>query len=229
MNREGRNVAKAKPAESTGGQRDGDRPSLREEQKRLTRRKLVDAAKAVFHRKGYTDTTIDDIVEEAGASRGTYYLYFHNKADVLVELIDEYTEDAYTLLDDLAEIRDPTIDDLRHWLDSFVDHYGTHRLTIRAWIEAESNESTLHAQTDRNLNRFLDVLTDHVVAIRRDRFGEAAADAGDARTRAVLMVVQLERFCYFWLIRGWKVDRKTALSTMAELWHAAIFSDTSKR
>ena len=45
--------------------------TLREAQKQLTLEKLIDAARGVFHAKGYNAATIDDIVDSAGASRGT--------------------------------------------------------------------------------------------------------------------------------------------------------------
>lgn len=201
------------------------RVSLREEQKRLTRRKLIDAAREVFAEKGYADATIDDVVENAGASRGTYYLYFRNKTEVLGELIEGYTEKANEHLAALADIDEPSVDDLREWLAGFVDLYGDYRMIIRAWIQAESNEPELHEVTDRNLNRFLDVLIERLTDIRSRRDKEKV-NPKEIRVRAVLMLVQVERFCYFWHIRGWKIDRAVALSTMAELWHHAMYGDT---
>src|SRR3990172_3468124 len=50
---------------------------------------LLDAARAVFAKKGYHDTAVSDIVERAGVAKGTFYLYFKDKESVLMELIDE--------------------------------------------------------------------------------------------------------------------------------------------
>src|SRR5256885_17134915 len=58
--------------------------TLRDEQKRLTRRRLIDGALPAFERKGYAATTIDDIVAEANASRATFYLHFKSKSDVVL-------------------------------------------------------------------------------------------------------------------------------------------------
>jgi AcrR family transcriptional regulator len=44
---------------------------------------LVDAAIAVFVEKGVEATTVDDIVRRAGAAKGTFYLYFRTKDDVI--------------------------------------------------------------------------------------------------------------------------------------------------
>src|SRR5439155_21837138 len=61
-------------------------PSLREGQKILTRRLLLEAAQDVFGQRGYGATTIDDIVKVAGASRATFYLHFAGKAEVMAAI-----------------------------------------------------------------------------------------------------------------------------------------------
>src|SRR5678816_2464768 len=62
--------------------------SPRDEQKRLTRRRLIEGALAAFEQKGYAATTIDDIVAEANASRATFYLHFKSKADVVLVMTE---------------------------------------------------------------------------------------------------------------------------------------------
>src|SRR4051812_6969422 len=46
---------------------------------RVTRSKLLDAGASVFASKGYHETRVDDIVDAAGTSHGTFYRYFDNK------------------------------------------------------------------------------------------------------------------------------------------------------
>jgi TetR/AcrR family acrAB operon transcriptional repressor len=48
---------------------------------------LLNAAAAVIIRQGYDKTTMSDIADEAGVSRGTVYLYFQGKEDLLEALI----------------------------------------------------------------------------------------------------------------------------------------------
>ncbi|MDX2052360.1 MAG: TetR/AcrR family transcriptional regulator [Polyangiaceae bacterium] len=54
------------------------------------RQQILKAARDVFVKRGYHQTTIDDIVAEAGVARGTYYLYFEDKRAVLADLIDRF-------------------------------------------------------------------------------------------------------------------------------------------
>ncbi|TFH41071.1 MAG: TetR/AcrR family transcriptional regulator [Chrysiogenales bacterium] len=51
---------------------------------------ILEYAKRLFSRKGYYDTQISDIVDEAKIARGTVYQYFKNKDDIFITLIRNY-------------------------------------------------------------------------------------------------------------------------------------------
>jgi TetR/AcrR family fatty acid metabolism transcriptional regulator len=48
---------------------------------------ILDAARAVFGRKGFNDTTVDEIAEQAGLAKGTVYLYYKSKQDLYFEAL----------------------------------------------------------------------------------------------------------------------------------------------
>jgi AcrR family transcriptional regulator len=54
-----------------------------------TREKLVSAAMELFAKKGFDKTTVDEIVARAGVAKGTFYLYFKSKDDLIKELAFE--------------------------------------------------------------------------------------------------------------------------------------------
>ncbi len=49
------------------------------------RAQIIQAALACFTRKGYNNTTMDDIVNESGLSKGSLYWYFKSKDDLFAE------------------------------------------------------------------------------------------------------------------------------------------------
>lgn len=55
---------------------------------RATRALLLDAAVKVIGRKGYTGATVDEIVEEAGVSKGLAYYHFKSKAEMASSILD---------------------------------------------------------------------------------------------------------------------------------------------
>ena len=61
----------------------------RSESKALTRERLLKAAREVFIRQGFHATTVDQIAEEAGYSKGAVYSQFASKVDVFLALYEE--------------------------------------------------------------------------------------------------------------------------------------------
>lgn len=64
------------------------RPSLRDEQKALTRRRLLDAAEAVFAQRGFHGASVEEIAREAGATTGALYSNFAGKEDLFLGLFE---------------------------------------------------------------------------------------------------------------------------------------------
>src|SRR3984957_20634657 len=70
-------------------------------QGRRTMRKLLDAAMIAFDKRGYHATRVNDVVDIAKTSHGTFYLYFSNKEDLLRALVAEVANESQSLNDTL--------------------------------------------------------------------------------------------------------------------------------
>ena len=69
--------------------------SERRKREKLKRREeILDAAETIFFSKGISESTMDQVAEEAELSKGTLYLYFKNKEDLYFGI----TERALNLL-----------------------------------------------------------------------------------------------------------------------------------
>lgn len=51
-----------------------------------TKSKIVSAAWKLFYQQGYDDTTVEEIIEESGTSKGSFYHYFEGKDALLGSL-----------------------------------------------------------------------------------------------------------------------------------------------
>ena len=71
-----------------------------EENKLKKRESLLDTAFKLFTEKGIHNTSISDIVEQAGVAKGTFYLYFKDKYDINNKLV---IHRASKLFDDALE------------------------------------------------------------------------------------------------------------------------------
>jgi len=54
----------------------------------VRRNEILDVAQGLFYRKGYKQTSIQDIITEIGIAKGTFYHYFSSKLALLDEMIE---------------------------------------------------------------------------------------------------------------------------------------------
>ena len=100
----------------------------------IRREELLQAASALFLEKGIGDTGIGDITDRAEVARGTFYLYFSSKDDVIAELWKRYVAGFMSLTDAvLAREGDRDggrliLDLIAHLTRHALDHAHMHRL-----------------------------------------------------------------------------------------------------
>lgn len=66
---------------------------------RNTKGKIIKAAWDLFYEQGYDDTTVEEIIERSGTSKGSFYHYFEGK-DALFESLSYIFDDEYSRLQD---------------------------------------------------------------------------------------------------------------------------------
>jgi AcrR family transcriptional regulator len=148
-----------------------------------TRLRLLEAGAKVLPARGYHDARVDDIVEAAGVSHGTFYRYFSNKDDFFRTLAEGASARMIELIDRLQLDADPG--ELRAWLREWFAAYAADGGVISTWQEMQTNadlaafSQQVAASVFTRLVRMLD---------RRD-FGEPVVDA-------VTLLAVLERVPY---------------------------------
>lgn len=140
------------PALGSGASEDGR--TRRAEAKRKTRRTgILEAALRAFGSRGYHDTSVSDILSEAGIARGTFYLYFESKNAVFGELLDQLlvrlgdSIDGVDTADDAAPMEEQLTVSIRRVLKTVVDNRLLSKVIIREAVG-------LDREIDRRLAEF---------------------------------------------------------------------------
>ncbi len=60
-----------------------------------TKNRIIRAGYELFAQKGYYNTNTAEIAKQAGVSTGIVYGYFHDKRDILIDVLDIYIDQAY--------------------------------------------------------------------------------------------------------------------------------------
>jgi len=76
----------------------------REREKAQRRQEILDAARQEFFERGFHQPTVDDVAARAQVSKGTIYLYFVSREEILAHLLVEGLD---LLLDDMQTAPNP--------------------------------------------------------------------------------------------------------------------------
>jgi len=60
------------------------------EHKQQTRERIVESARRLFNRKGFTEVTIDEIMKHAGLTRGGFYKHFDTKEQLYAHAVRQF-------------------------------------------------------------------------------------------------------------------------------------------
>jgi AcrR family transcriptional regulator/predicted DNA-binding transcriptional regulator AlpA len=82
--------------EDEAGKRGESRTGAREKRKQ----QIKDAAFEVFLEKGFQQARIQDITTAAGISTGTFYIYYGDKRELFMDVIDELIQNTMTAIED---------------------------------------------------------------------------------------------------------------------------------
>ena len=71
--------------------------TIETENQKSVKGRIVAAAWQLFYEKGYNGTTVDDIIDLSGTSKGSFYYYFNTK-DELLNTLSMILDDNYEIL-----------------------------------------------------------------------------------------------------------------------------------
>jgi AcrR family transcriptional regulator len=130
-------------------------PGLRERRKQSTRQAVEDAALQLYRERGIHETTIDELCEQAGVSRRTFFRYFASKEDVLLARL---RVDIGTVEETFRQA--PTTEPLAALLTRAVDAVVTDPQAIARFVDVVLAISALRAFYLGMLAEFEDALRD---------------------------------------------------------------------
>jgi AcrR family transcriptional regulator len=159
-----------------------------------TRKQLLEAASRVFARKGYLNTEISQITQEAGKSIGVFYAYFENKAELLTSLLDDFnTEIGQRIVTDTH-----APESARFVLSTIWNSYKAHAPTLLALTDAATVDANFAAALEalRNFAR------NDFAGMIRIRQAAGLCRGMDPRLTAMALETMTNQCLYEWLGKG---------------------------
>ncbi|MBI3951969.1 MAG: TetR/AcrR family transcriptional regulator [Acidobacteria bacterium] len=124
---------------------------------------ILRAATKVFARNGYFNSKVADIAREAGVADGTVYLYFKNKDDVLISLVNQTMEEFIsTGLAKIEQLKDPC-EKLRAIARMHLESLGADRdLAIVFQVELRQSTKFMEHFSATKMAEYLGVIREAV-------------------------------------------------------------------
>jgi AcrR family transcriptional regulator len=119
--------------------------------------KIIETSIQLFDRKGYSATSIKDIVEKMDVTKGTFYYYFSSKQDLLRDIHLNYIENLISQQEDILRNTDKDCTEkLYGIIHMVISNIGTKRESARIFFREMRHLSDKHIEeitSKRNLFR----------------------------------------------------------------------------
>ena len=170
------------------------RPNVTDERKT----QIINAAEGVFTKKGFDEARMDDIADETGLSKGTLYLYFKSKDDIILAILDRIFQREFRVFEQMDLSTMSATDAINHFVDNVSrDVKIMLRLMPIAYefLALAFRNKTVQKSLKVYVNRYLDILIPII---------QSGIDSGefrdvDAHEVAIAMGAILEGTILIWV------------------------------
>jgi AcrR family transcriptional regulator len=197
-------------------------PKVTEAYMEARRQQIVDAAWACFARKGYHETTMQDICQESDLSPGAIYRYFASKEAIRTAVWDRYMDWARDVLERARSQAQGPLDTLvdvigeTMWLSYFRDpaFETMTRVEIENWPEILRDQDLLENHR-KNLTFWRTLVTQLLTEAKE--VGQLKADA-DPASLASLFICAHQGLCHLRLVDPDSFQPERLFEVMRGLW-----------
>jgi AcrR family transcriptional regulator len=195
------------------------KPGKREKRAEHNQKKLLNAAMAVFSRKGFHKATIDEICRRANLGKGTVYQYFDNKKELFLGIVDSFAADLGKAVE--SEVREITddVDRLRTAITAYVQFHAAHRSFYRLLVHEESSfAKEIHQRFRTEYFSHLRILED----ILREGMKNAKMKKMNVRSATFALVGICNSVIFRWLLSERNYSLRNEMPVILEIFLRGI-------
>ncbi|WP_231889770.1 TetR/AcrR family transcriptional regulator [Oceanobacillus sp. Castelsardo] len=151
----------------------------RQRQAMETRERLLTSGKCLFIRNGFQKTTMTQINKQARTGYGTAYVYFKNKDELFIHLIDHVMEKMYEVanLPFSPETREEAYSLIHNQVEKFLIAAVEEKQIMAVIEEAIGISSTVREKWNIIRNRFVAGITRDITTVQQKGLAKREMDA----------------------------------------------------
>ena len=170
------------------------------------RAQILDAAAVVFQSQGFERTTVDDIADRIGATKGRIYYYFRSKFDIYLAVYEAGMNGAFRSVQPLSEGSGTgrerlTAMSVRHLVNLMTD-LGYHDVISQGVVEGRSTAlKEHHRQALIELNEVRTRYEDLFRGVVTEGMADGSLRDGDARLATRFLLSSLNSTAMWFRVR----------------------------
>jgi AcrR family transcriptional regulator len=190
----------------------------REQSRDQTRQRLLDAALAIFMKKGFVAASVEDVAAAAGYTRGAFYSNFASKPELFLELLKREHDAIMSRMRSIFEDGDASRADMEARVVQYYSQIYRENKCFLLWIEAKlhaSRDSEFRARFNAFMRELRQTTTDYISAFS-ERVGTPLPMPADQLALGLIALCDGMQFFY-------SSDPQTVPDALAEAVLAGFF------
>lgn len=188
-----------------------------------TKEKIVQAAIGLFQECGYEGTTSNDIAAEAGVSVGSFYVYFVDKRQLLLEIFDRVADDLFKVIFESlkpehlfdSELRPKIRQAIGTAIEDKQKHSGLHRVIYQMVLKDVEFAARQKAMMERSISKLREMIS---LANKAGLTWDVDVDAAAFVVQRVVNDLSLD-----YAIGIGEFDRDRAVDALTDMIHRYLF------
>ena len=183
-----------------------------------TRSRLLDATEALLTERGLRDLRVIDVAREVGASPATFYQYFGDLEDAVVQLAERAADEMPEIVREIEGPWEPdeALERARRIVDAFIRHWDRHRAALRVRnLASEEGDVRFMAARRRAVGPVIEALAAQVR--QAQAAGSVRAELHPYAAAAACGAVLERLAAYHSELEAFDVSREDLVETSAHL------------
>lgn len=167
------------------------------------RTEILESAAKLFSESGFERTTVDEIAAKANVGKGTIYLYFQNKEDIFLAIMEEGLAKLINLFKLITE-SGSFIQQMREIIMTHFKFIEDNQDFYKILLKEQVGLNLHHENTENNLTCLHQSLYELITNFIRKGMKEGYVKPGPLDSYVAAVSGMVSHTAFFWLITGGK-------------------------
>jgi len=197
--------------------------SRKERETKRQRFEIIEAAERIFAKKGYHNTSMNDIAKESEFSVGFLYKIFASKEELYSSLMIQKMNELDHAIDIQLERASNPYEQIEIIIDAVISHLKENRDFFKIYInEADGFEWNIENKFGKHIAEQFDKFIRDTVEIIKDGIVKGFFVDLDPTTLAVSFVGMLNGYCSYWTKNSKAMDLRRGAEVLKKIFLGKI-------